>query len=69
MHPVKTVHVNGRKQETAAGNVAALIAELGFVPNTVLVEHNATALRPGEWSACPIADGDRIELLRLAAGG
>ena len=66
---MKTVHVNGRKQETAAGNVAALVTELGFLPNTVLVEHNGTALRPGEWSACPIADGDQVELLRLVAGG
>lgn len=69
MLAVKTVHVNGRKQETAAANVAALVAELGFVPNTVLVEHNGTALRPGEWNTHSLADGDQVELLRLVAGG
>ena len=66
---MKAVEVNGRKQETGADTVAALIAELGFVPNTVLVEHNGTALRPDEWNTRPLADGDRIELLRLVAGG
>jgi thiamine biosynthesis protein ThiS len=66
---VKKVVVNGRTLETAAGNIAALIAELGFANGTVLVEHNGTALRPAEWSQRAIREGDRFELLRIAAGG
>ena len=63
------IELNGQPRDTAAADVAALIAELGFVKATVLVEHNGTALRPDEWQGRQIADGDRIELLRLAAGG
>jgi len=66
---VKSVIINGQRHQTAAENVSALIAELGFASGTVLVEHNSTALRPGEWNQRPIRDGDRLELLRIAAGG
>ena len=61
--------INSEVRETSARDVAALIAELGLVNGTVLVEHNGTALRPSEWTGRLITDGDRIELLRVAAGG
>ena len=66
---VKKITLNGQPRETAAHDVAALVAELGFAKGTVLVEHNGTALRPAEWTERVLKDGDRIELLRLAAGG
>jgi thiamine biosynthesis protein ThiS len=66
---VKTITVNGQPRETDAAEIAALIAELGFANGTVLVEHNGTALRPAEWPERLLTTGDRIELLRLAAGG
>ena len=66
---MKKITVNGRPRETAAADVAALIAELGFANGTVLVEHNGTALRPAEWTERVLEAGDRIELMRLAAGG
>ena len=66
---MKSIHVNGQSRETSAPDVAALVVELGFAKSTVLVEHNGTALRPDEWADRMLADGDRIELLRLVAGG
>lgn len=66
---MKTITVNGQPRETNAADIAALIAELGFASGTVLVEHNGTALRPAEWKERSLRDGDRIELMRLAAGG
>ncbi len=66
---MKKITVNGQPRNTAADDVAALVAELGFVKGAVLVEHNGIALRPAEWTECLLKDGDRIELLRLAAGG
>lgn len=65
---MKKVTVNGQPRETTASEVAGLIAELGFVPGTVMVEHNGTALRPSEWNR-PLTEGDQVELLRIAAGG
>jgi thiamine biosynthesis protein ThiS len=65
---VKAIFLNGKDAQTTADTVAALVAELGFPNRTVLVEHNGTALRPEEWLR-PIAEGDRLELLRIVAGG
>ena len=66
---MKRITINGQSRDTAAHDIAALIAELGFAKGSVLVEHNGTALRPAEWTERTLDAGDRIELLRLAAGG
>ena len=66
---MKRIHVNGTARESAAEDVAGLAAELALVKGTVLIEHNGTALRPEEWSATPLGEGDRIECLRIVAGG
>jgi thiamine biosynthesis protein ThiS len=66
---VKKVTVNGQPHDTSAQDIAALVAELGFANGTVLVEHNGTALRPAEWKGRVLEAADRIEMLRLAAGG
>ena len=60
--------MNGKAHATAAETVSALVAELGFPKGTVLVELNGTALRPEEWGAS-LRAGDRLELLRIVAGG
>ncbi len=62
------ISLNGQPREIPASDVAALVAELGFTKNSVLVERNGTALRPEEWTL-PLAPDDRIELLRIVAGG
>ena len=64
------ISINGDPREIrSAGNVAALVAELGLEPSMVLVEHNGTALRRAEWASADLSDGDRIEILQVAAGG
>ena len=52
-----------------AANIAELIAELGLPAPATLVEHNGLALRRGEWKERALAEGDRIELVRIVAGG
>jgi len=34
-----------------------------------LIEHNGVALRRREWMKRTLNEGDRIEILRVAAGG
>jgi sulfur carrier protein len=64
------VWINGEPVETnGATNVAELAAHYGLQPNTVLIEHNAIALRQREWTGQPLAEGDRIEFVRVVAGG
>ena len=65
-----TISINGEPRKIErAGNVAELIAELALPAPATLVEHNGLALRREEWSGRAIAEGDRIELVRIVAGG
>lgn len=67
---MKTVRINGTaRQLESASNVAEMVVELGLAPPSLLIEHNGTALHRSEWPTTDISDGDRIEILRVAAGG
>jgi thiamine biosynthesis protein ThiS len=64
------VWINGEPAEmNGVTNVAELAAHYGLQPKTVLIEHNATALYQREWVECRLAEGDRIEFVRVVAGG
>jgi sulfur carrier protein len=64
------VWINGEPVEiNGASNIAELAAHYGLQPNTVLIEHNTTALHQREWSERKLAEGDRIEFVRVVAGG
>jgi thiamine biosynthesis protein ThiS len=38
-------------------------------PQSVLIEHNGVALHRREWRQRALAEGDRIEIIRVVAGG
>ena len=64
------LRINGEHREIArATSVRELIAELGLPAQAILVEHNGTALRREEWDTRALAEGDRIEVVRIVAGG
>jgi thiamine biosynthesis protein ThiS len=64
------VWINGEPAEMkGVTNVAELAVRYGLQPNTVLIEHNATALHQREWVERLLAEGDRIEFVRVVAGG
>lgn len=64
------VWINGEPAETeGAANVAELAQRLDLPPNSILIEHNATALHQREWPDHVLAEGDRIEFIRVVAGG
>lgn len=64
-----TLLVNGETREVNAREVTELVMELGLPPAVVLVEHNGTALHRDEWTARILKEGDRIEMVRIVAGG
>ena len=45
-----------------------LIARL-LPPRSVVVEHNGNAVAPSEFARRQLADGDRLEIVRIVAGG
>lgn len=62
--------VNGEPAEiNGLTNVADLAKHFDLQPNSVLIEHNLIALHQREWSERPLAEGDRIEFVRVVAGG
>jgi thiamine biosynthesis protein ThiS len=62
--------VNGEPFECeSARTVDELVQHHRLAPETTLVEHNGTALRRGEWPTQVLQENDRIEILRVAAGG
>ncbi|MFL6541695.1 MAG: sulfur carrier protein ThiS [Chthoniobacterales bacterium] len=64
------VWLNGERAETRGAETISELAErYGLEPNSVLIEHNGVALHRREWSERRIADDDRIEFIRVVAGG
>lgn len=67
---VVPITVNGAQQEAAAGSTLGALAQaLGLDPRTVIAECNGAALRRDQWPEHPVAAGDRIEFIRIVAGG
>jgi thiamine biosynthesis protein ThiS len=64
------ISVNGQPADSlGAQNVADLIDRYEMSPQTVLIEHNGIALHRREWQERVLAEGDRIEIIRVVAGG
>jgi thiamine biosynthesis protein ThiS len=65
-----TITLNGESRSIAAvETIAALVRELNLVPATLLIEHNGLALHREEWNSHALRDGDKIEFIRVVAGG
>ena len=64
------IWLNGEQAETrGARTVAELAEKYGLHPRTILIEHNGIALHQREWSERPIVEQDRVEFIRVVAGG
>jgi sulfur carrier protein len=66
---LKTIRINGEARSLAASTVPEMIAEIGLPPEMLLIEHNGIALHRSEWPTTMLAEGDQVEILRVAAGG
>lgn len=64
------VYVNGKETEVAEQlTVAALVAEKGLNPNTVVVEHNMIILPEEQWLQFTLASDDKLEIIAFVGGG
>ena len=65
-----TVSLNGERADArGAATVADLVERYQLPPQSVLIEHNGLALHRHEWTQRTLAEGDRIEFIRVVAGG
>ena len=64
------VTVNGDPKELPDGlTVASLLTLLGTPQSGIAVARNERVVRRGEYGEHPVAEGDRIEIIKAVAGG
>ena len=64
------ISLNGESVDTReAKTIADLIDRYQLPPQSILVEHNGLAVHRYEWPERSLAEGDRIEFIRVVAGG
>jgi thiamine biosynthesis protein ThiS len=59
-------------QETAAPlpcSIESFLLARKLPPRSVVVEHNGDAVAPSEFALRMLADGDRLEIVKIVAGG
>jgi len=65
-----TFFANGKaRQADPDKTVAEMIRDLKLTPAAVLVERNGRALLRQEWETEKVEHGDRLEFVRVVAGG
>lgn len=65
-----TVFANGKaRQVDPEKTVAELVRDLNLTPAAVLVERNGRALLRQEWEKERVEHGDRLEFVKVVAGG
>ncbi|TAG08857.1 MAG: sulfur carrier protein ThiS [Verrucomicrobia bacterium] len=64
------IFLNGNDYECATGaSLPKLLDELGLATKPVVVEYNEQAIFPREYAQIFLHEGDRVEIIMLAAGG
>lgn len=64
------VFVNGQARQISDDrSLESLVEALKLTPRMVLIEYNGRALLRHEWSGIRLEHGDRLEILRVVAGG
>lgn len=70
MNEAPVVIANGRPVSLAqACSLEAFLVAQGLFPRSVVVEHNGEAVAPSEFAQRPVRAGDRLEIVRIVAGG
>lgn len=65
-----SVTANGRATETNLPcSIEAFLVAQGLLVRSVVVEHNGEAVAPSEFSKRQLKAGDRLEIVKIVAGG
>lgn len=64
------VIANGREVEAQLPcSIEQFLVSQNLLPRSVVVEHNGQAVAPSEFSTRNVNAGDRLEIVRIVAGG
>lgn len=65
-----TINANGRPVAAPLPcTVEEFLVAQGLLPRSVVVEHNGEAVAPSEFGRRPLRAGDRLEIVKIVAGG
>jgi sulfur carrier protein len=65
-----SIIANGRQVEAKLPrSIEEFLLAQGLLPRSVVVEHNGEAVAPSEFPKRQIAAGDRLEIVKIVAGG
>ena len=68
--PKQLIIANGEHiQANLPCSIEVFLREQGFLPRSVVVEHNGTAVAPSDFANHQLRDGDRLEIIKIVAGG
>jgi len=61
---------NGKEVEAKLPcSIEEFLVAQKLLPRSVVVEHNGEAVAPSEFSRRPLSAGDRLEIVKIVAGG
>jgi sulfur carrier protein len=64
------ITANGRVIETPLPcSIEEFLVRQNLLPRSVVVEHNGEAVAPSEFSKRQLQPGDRLEIVKIVAGG
>jgi sulfur carrier protein len=64
------VIANGREVQAAVpSSLDDFLISQGLLPRSVVVEHNGEAVAPSDFSKRQVHAGDRLEIVKIVAGG
>ena len=67
---MKEVIANGRRTEAKLPcTIEQFLVAQGLLPRSVVVEHNGEAVAPSEFAKRQLDGGDRLEIVKIVAGG
>jgi thiamine biosynthesis protein ThiS len=65
-----TVIANGKPVSAALPcSIETFLTAQALLPRSVVVEHNGEAVAPSEFSRRTLKPGDRLEIVKIVAGG
>lgn len=67
---METVIANGKPVQAALPcSLEQFLVAQNLLPRSVVVEHNGEAVAPSEFSNRQVKAGDRLEIVKIVAGG
>jgi thiamine biosynthesis protein ThiS len=71
-NPMNPITVTANGQPIAAKlpcSIEQFLVAQGLLPRSVVVEHNGEAVAPSEFAQQQLNAGDRLEIVKIVAGG